>query len=155
MGDHVGDFALPGGVGVGACFERRDFTLCQQRGSVLILAFYRGADSSVCAQQMCSYSSSPDLFTDSGARVWGISPESVDSSARFALKHGLRVPLLSDPGRHVARSFGVETPGAQPRRAVFVIAPDGTLVWKYLALSESSFPPPAVLARHLARVQRT
>ena len=41
----------------------------------------------------------------------GISPQSVESHERFRERHGLNVPLLADPGKRVARAYGVLGPG--------------------------------------------
>ncbi|MBT2526825.1 redoxin domain-containing protein [Streptomyces sp. ISL-99] len=153
VGEHVGDFALPGGVFTGASFERRDFTLCQQRGFPLVLVFHQGDDTAACTERLCSYSNSLEMFPEHGPRVWGISPRSVDSHEAFARKHDLRIPLLSDAGRDVARSFGMSASGVEHRQAVFLIAPDGTLHWKRVSLLGAPLPSLTTLSRHLAAIQ--
>ncbi|MFI1015107.1 peroxiredoxin [Streptomyces sp. NPDC020965] len=153
-GRPIPDFTLPGGVLVGdaadGVFERRDFTLSERRGRPLVLAFYPGDDTSVCTKQLCSYSSGLDVFTDAGAEVWAISPQGVDSHEAFARKHGLRMPLLADTDRAVARSFGIAAPGIGLRRAVFVVAGDGTLHWKHVGLFGATFQSKETLAGQLA-----
>ncbi|MFI1868143.1 peroxiredoxin [Streptomyces jumonjinensis] len=153
-GSPVPDFTLPGGVLVGGgrdgAFERRDFTLSERRGVPLVLAFYPGDGTAVCTKQLCSYSSGLETFTECGAEVWGISPQSVDSHEEFARAHGLRMPLLADADRAVARAFGIAAPGIGLRRAVFVIARNGTLHWKHVALLGATFQSKETLARHLA-----
>ena len=64
----------------------------------------------------------------------GISPQSVDSHERFADQHGLTVPLLSDPGKKVARKYGVLGPGGFIRRAIFLVDPAGTVRYRNVAL---------------------
>lgn len=139
VGSLVGDFSLPGGELIGSSFERRDFELCKQRGKPLVLAFYPGDDTPVCTRQLCSYSSGLESFAEMGARVWGVSPQSVDSHETFARRHGLRMPLLADESRTVTRAFGIAAPGIGLRRAVFLIAADGTLHWKHVSLLEATF----------------
>ncbi|MFG2666625.1 redoxin domain-containing protein [Streptomyces sp. NPDC048387] len=56
IGDTVADFRLSGGHLAGGTFHRRDYTLCEQRGKPLTLAFYPGDDTPVCTAQLCSYS---------------------------------------------------------------------------------------------------
>ncbi|MET7617527.1 peroxiredoxin [Streptomyces sp. NPDC005408] len=153
QGQTVDDFTLPGGVLVDDAFERRDFTLSEQRGRPLVIAFYPGDDTTVCTKQLCSYSSGLETFTDCGAEVWAISPQSVDSHESFASKYGLRMPLLADTDRAVSRAFGVAAPGIGLRRAVFVIAADGTLHWKHVALFGATFQSTETLARQLAALQ--
>ncbi|MCX5202761.1 peroxiredoxin [Streptomyces sp. NBC_00237] len=145
----LADFTLPGGVLTDDGFEHGAYTLSSRRGRPLVLAFYPGDDTSVCTKQLCSYSSGLDVFADSGAEVWGISPQGLDSHESFARKHGLRMPLLADTDRSVAKSFGITAPGIGLRRAVFIVAPDGTLHWKHVSLLGATFQTTDVLAREL------
>ncbi|WP_405774087.1 peroxiredoxin [Streptomyces sp. NBC_00859] len=154
-GRAVADFSLPGGVLRNDVFERQDFVLSEQRGHPLVLAFYPGDDTSVCTKQLCSYSSGLETFTDCGAEVWAVSPQSVDSHEEFARKYGLRMPLLADTDRSVARAFGIAAPGIGLRRAVFLIAPDGTLHWKHVALLGATFQSRETLAQQLAGISAT
>ncbi|MFI6081427.1 peroxiredoxin [Streptomyces sp. NPDC051217] len=150
-GRPVENFTLPGGVlGGDNAFVRREYRLDERRGHPLVLAFYPGDDTSVCTKQLCSYSSGLETFTGLGAEVWGISPQDVDSHEAFARKHGLRIPLLADTERAVARAFGIAAPGIGLRRSVFLIAPDGTPRWKHVALFGATFQPVETLARELA-----
>lgn len=157
-GRPVENFALPGGVLAAGpdgddTFVRREYRLDERRGHPLVLAFYPGDDTSVCTKQLCSYSSGLETFTDLGAEVWGISPQDVDSHEAFARKYGLRIPLLADTDREVARAFGIAAPGIGLRRAVFLIAPDGTLHWKHVALFGATFQPVRTLAKELASLR--
>jgi thioredoxin-dependent peroxiredoxin len=149
-GQPVATFTLPGGVLDGDTFVRRDYRLDERRGHPLVLAFYPGDNTSVCTKQLCSYSSGLETFTELGAEVWGISPQDVDSHEGFARKYDLRIPLLADTDRSVARAFGVAAPGIGVRRSVFLIAPDGSLHWKHVALVGMTFQPVQTLARELA-----
>ncbi len=150
LGTKVPDFTLSGGVLDGERFERREFSLSQAAGHPLVLAFYPGDDTSVCTKQLCSYSSGLERFTELDARVWGISPQDVDSHEAFARKHDLRMPLLADPDRALVRAFGISMPGLGLRRAVFLIGPDGTLRWKHVALLGATFQSVDTLAERLA-----
>ncbi|MEJ8638370.1 MULTISPECIES: peroxiredoxin [Streptomyces] len=152
-GKPVPDFTLPGGVLADGAFERREFSLAAVRGRPLVLAFYPGDDTTVCTKQLCSYSSGLESFTECGAEVWAISPQGVDSHEAFARKHGLRMPLLADTDRAVSKAFGVAAPGIGLRRAVFVVAGDGTLHWKHVALFGATFQSKETLAAQLAALQ--
>lgn len=153
VGDALGDFTLPGGVLSGESFERRDYVLSEQRGKPLVLAFYPGDDTSVCTKQLCSYSSGLEEFTALGAEVWGISPQGMDSHEAFARKHDLRMPLLADTDRQVARSFGVAAAGIGVRRAVFLVSPDSTLHWKHVAVLGLTFQSLDTLSKHLTSMR--
>lgn len=152
-GAPVPDFTLPGGSLSEDTFVRREYTRSAAEGRPLVLAFYPGDDMSVCTKQLCSYSSGLAEFERCGADVWAISPQNVDSHESFARKYDLRIPLLADTTRDVARSFGVAAPGIGVRRAVFLIAPDGTLHWKHVALLGVTFQPVDTLTAQLATLQ--
>lgn len=150
IGAKVADFTLPGGVLDGDTFVRRDYSLSQAAGHPLVLAFYPGDDTSVCTKQMCSYSSGLERFDGLNAEVWGVSPQDVDSHEAFARKHGLRMPLLADPGRELVRAFGISMPGLGLRRSVFLVGPDGTLRWKHVALLGATYQSVDTLTEQLA-----
>ncbi|MEV7723513.1 peroxiredoxin [Streptomyces sp. NPDC101733] len=149
LGDVVNDFSLPGGVLVEDRFERADYTLGEQSGKPVVLAFYPGDNTPVCTKQLCSYSDGLEALQACGATVWGISPQDLDSHEGFARERGLRIPLLADPGRTVARAFGIDAPLIGLRRSVFVVAPDGRLHWKRVGALGATFPSAAVIARQL------
>ncbi|MEU6314758.1 peroxiredoxin [Streptomyces sp. NPDC047014] len=145
-----GDFRLPGGRLGGGTFHRSDYSLHAQRGNPVILAFYPGDDTPVCTAQLCSYSDGLEQLQSAGAVVWGISAQDLDSHERFARSRNLRMPLLSDPDRAVARSFGITAPLIGLRRSVFIIDAEGRLHWKHVTAVGATFPPATTLAAQLA-----
>ncbi|MFF7442101.1 peroxiredoxin [Streptomyces sp. NPDC008122] len=152
IGDTVGDFRLPGGRLDGETFQRREYTLCEQRGKPLVLAFYPGDDTPVCTAQLCSYSGGLADLQSAGATVWGISPQGLDSHERFARDRNLRMPLLSDQGRTVAKSFGITAPLIGLRRAVFILTSTGRLHWKHVTAVGATYPPATMLTAQLAKL---
>lgn len=155
LGQPAPELALEGGVLTDDGFRRSRYVLAGQRGRPVVLAFYPGDDTSVCTRQLCTYSSGLEQFSDLGAEVWGISPQGVDSHEAFARKYDLRFPLLADPDRTAARAFGVAAPGIGLRRAVFVVAPDGSLHWKHVALLGATFQPVHRLTEQLRGLKAT
>ncbi|PCG86002.1 peroxiredoxin [Streptomyces sp. WZ.A104] len=159
LGSEAPDFTLPGGVlrsapkSAGSTFERTDHRLSAARGRAVVLAFYPGDNTTVCTKQLCAYSSGMEAFEGLDAEVWGISPQGVDSHESFARAHGLRMPLLADEGREVARSYGVTAPGIGVRRAVFLIGPDGVLRWKHVALLGATFQSLSTLTDRLSGIK--
>ena len=127
IGDRAPDFALPGTGG-------KTYRLEDYRGRKLILAFYPGDSTTVCTKQFCSYRDDGDRIEGLGMPMVGISPQSVSSHERFADRHGLTVPLLSDPGKKVARKYGVLGPGGFIRRAIFLVDPAGTVRYRSVAM---------------------
>ncbi|MFE3560529.1 peroxiredoxin [Streptomyces sp. NPDC059193] len=150
IGDIVGDFRVPGGRLNGETFHRGDYILCEQRGRPMILAFYPGDDTPVCSAQLCSYSDGLERLQSAGATVWGISPQNLDSHERFARSRKLRTPLLADPDRSVAKSFGITAPLIGLRRSVFIITAHGRLHWKHVTALGATYPPTADLTAQLA-----
>jgi peroxiredoxin Q/BCP len=117
----------------------RTYRLSDFSDTGVILAFYPGDFTPVCTRQFCSYRDDGDRLEALGVPMVGISPQSVDSHEQFADRHGLSVPLLADPGKKVARSYGVLGPGGFVRRAVFLVDGDGVLRYRHVALVGASY----------------
>jgi len=144
------DFTLPGVLLTAGGATRADYTLSEQRGRPLVLAFYPGDETAVCTRQLCSYTSGFESFESLGATVWGISPQDVDSHEQFARKHGLKMPLLADTGLAVSRQYGITLGGAGLRRSVFVLDDQGIVRWKHVTLIGLTFPSTQTIAAQLA-----
>ena len=75
-----------------------------------------------------------------------ISPQSVDSHVGFAEKQkGFAFPLLADTEKSVAESYGILGPLGFYRRSVFVVDPDGKLVYAHRSVAGMKFKPTAEL----------
>jgi len=147
------DFTLPGITLAGGEAIQADYTLSQQRGKPIVLAFYPGDNTAVCTRQLCSYTSGLESFTGFGAAVWAISPQGLASHEQFARKYNLAFPLLADEGLTVARQYGITLGGAGLRRSVFVIDADGVLRWKHVTLVGLTFPTAQTISSQLASLQ--
>lgn len=115
-----------------------DFTLSDQDGSAVSLSdlrggwavvyFYPADDTPGCTAESCSFRDSHEQFTDAGARVVGISSDSVESHRAFADKHRLPFTLLADRDATVRKAWGVgKTMGLLPGRVTYVIDPEGVV----------------------------
>ena len=127
VGDVAPAFSLPGTGG-------RDYGLADYKDTGVIVAFYPGDFTPVCTKQFCSYRDDGDRIEALGVPMLGISPQTVESHERFAEEHELTVPLLSDPGKRVARSYGVVGPGGYLRRSIFLIDGGGVVRYRHVAL---------------------
>jgi thioredoxin-dependent peroxiredoxin len=125
-----------------------DFTLPDQDGSVVSLSdlrgswavvyFYPADDTPGCTAESCSFRDSHEEFTDAGARVIGISSDSVESHRAFADKHHLPFTLLADGDGTVRKAWGVgKTMGLLPGRVTYIIDPEGVVRHKF----SSQFKP--------------
>lgn len=103
----------------------RSYRLGDYRDEGVILAFYPGDFTPVCTKQFCSYRDYGGRIESLGLPMVGISPQSFESHERFADRHDPTVPLPSNPGGKVARSYGVVGPGGFIRRSIFLVDGDG------------------------------
>ena len=137
-GDEAPGFTLPGIDPDG----RRDFSLADQRGRPVVLVFYPGDNTPVCTQQLTTYTEDIGRFSDVGAQVLAISPQSVDSHAEFSCQNGgFAFPLLADEDRAVGEAYGIIGPLGFYRRSVFVVDAQGTVVYVHRAVAGLTFKP--------------
>jgi peroxiredoxin Q/BCP len=124
VGDPAPDFELDGTEG--------RFRLSDHRGERVVLLFYPGDFTPVCTKQFCSYAERADDMSSLGATVVGISAQDVDSHTKFVSENGIPVPLLADPDKKVAKSFGASVPVVGTRRAVVIVDEDGKIAYKHV-----------------------
>jgi len=74
-------------------------------GTKTIVYFYPKDDTSGCTLEACDFKDRLPKF--SGARVVGVSPDSVKSHAKFVAKFGLNFTLLADPERTLIEGLGL------------------------------------------------
>lgn len=155
IGQIAPDFTLPGIELTSSGVSQSEYTLSQQRGQPLVLAFYPGDNTPVCTRQLCSYTSGLESFTGFGASVWAISPQGLASHEQFARQYGLAFPLLADEGLTVARQYGIALAGVGLRRSVFVIDASGVLRWKHVTLVGLTYPAADVISAQVAALAAT
>ena len=113
--------------------------LADLKGSPVVLYFYPKDDTPGCTSEACAFRDRRPELEQLGARVFGVSPDSVESHARFRDKHALNFPLLADPDHAVAEKYGAwreknmygkKSMGIQ--RSTYLIDSDGKVakVWK-------------------------
>jgi len=73
----------------------------------VVLYFYPKDMTSGCTQEAAGFQAHLDAFAKAGAVVLGVSPDGLDSHAKFAGKQGLQFALLSDTDAKVATTYGV------------------------------------------------
>jgi peroxiredoxin len=65
-----------------------------------------------------------DKFADIGAGILAINPASVEAHDKYCDKKGFTFPLLSDPGRKVAKAYqATKLKDALIQRTVYVVGP--------------------------------
>jgi peroxiredoxin Q/BCP len=73
----------------------------------VVVYFYPKDDTSGCTKEACDFRDNLKAFERAGCTVFGVSPQGVDSKAKFASKHDLNFPLLADEGSTVCEKYGV------------------------------------------------
>lgn len=126
-----------------------DFSLHDQDGNLvdisnyigkkqLVIFFYPQDGSLNCTREACYFRDLMDVFEEAGAEVIGISGQSVESHKNFATVNNLKYKLLSDPGNHVRKLFGVPSGifGLVPGRVTYVVDREGKVVFIFNSQTE-------------------
>ena len=126
-GDTAPDFTLPDQDG-------NEVTLSGLRGETVVLYFYPRADTPGCTIQACGVRDRGAEYREAGARVLGVSPDTVEDVKKFAGKFDLDFTLLADADHGVAEAYGAwgersmygkKYMGVQ--RSTFLIDPEGKI----------------------------
>ena len=126
VGATAPDFTLPGVDG--RTREFGEFTLSDYRGRAVVLVFYPGDSSPMCARQLSEYTAGISAFESLDAQVLAVSHQSPESHLRFSDQQGgFAFPQLSDEDKAVAREYGVLGMLDLYRRCTFVLDGDGVV----------------------------
>jgi thioredoxin-dependent peroxiredoxin len=98
-GDQAPEIALPDDEGT---IHR----LADQRGKWTLIYFYPEDDTPGCTTEACQFRDLHPVISGEGLTVWGVSPDSTASHAKFRSKFELPFTLLSDDGHRVADAYG-------------------------------------------------
>lgn len=108
--------------------------LSDYKGQTIVVYFYPKDDTPGCTKEACSFRDTYADFRKAGVEIIGISPDTVNSHAKFTGKYDLPFILLSDPDHEVCeaygvwglkKSFGREYEGVY--RTTFIIGPEGEI----------------------------
>jgi thioredoxin-dependent peroxiredoxin len=121
------DFRLPDQSG-------NELNLSELRGETVVLYFYPRADTPGCTTQACGVRDRGAEYADTGARVIGVSPDTVEAVKKFADKFDLDFPLLADADHAVAEAYGTWVEKSMygkkymgVQRATFIVDPAGRI----------------------------
>ncbi|GAA0207047.1 redoxin domain-containing protein [Halobaculum roseum] len=129
----------------------------------VVLAFYPGVYSRTCTQELCELRDWKADLAEADAPLYGVSADTPWSLLAFIDEYDLQYPLVSGFNNSIIADFGVRRgarsaqedasgEGTDPRereesivagianRAVFVVAPDGTVSYTWLATEPLTFP---------------
>jgi len=113
--------------------------LSDLKGQRVVVYFYPRDNTPGCTREACAFRDQSVALKKLGAKVLGISTDSIESHGKFRDKHQLNFPLLADPDHAVAEKYGAwreknmygkKSMGIQ--RSTFLIDADGKVakVWK-------------------------
>jgi peroxiredoxin Q/BCP len=131
IGQKAPEFCLPNQ-------DSEEICLRDLRGSWVVLYFYPKDNTPGCTTEACDFTEALPDFTDLGATILGVSPDSVKKHQNFIAKKDLKITLLSDEEKEVLQAYGVwqlkknygrEYMGVV--RTTYLIDPDGNVahVW--------------------------
>jgi peroxiredoxin Q/BCP len=132
VGDKAPDFELPGDGGA-------PLRLADLKGQAVVLYFYPQDDTETCTIEAVAFNGLRPAFEAAGARIVGVSPDSVASHQRFKKKHRLAFELAADENRQAIEAydvwrektlFGRTYMGVE--RSTFLIGADGRIarIWR-------------------------
>ncbi len=82
-------------------------SLSDYSDNALVLFFYPKDDTSGCTVETIDFSKAQDAFEAAGAKLLGVSRDSIESHEKFIAKHALTVPLASDESGKTSQDYGV------------------------------------------------
>jgi peroxiredoxin Q/BCP len=115
-----------------------DITLSDLKGSAVVLYFYPRDDTPGCTKEALGFSEHLAAFEAAGAKVFGISRDTMAKHDKFTAKHDLTVPLLADEGQVTEaydvwvekNMYGKKSMGIE--RATYLIDAEGNIaqIWR-------------------------
>ncbi|ERG97881.1 MAG: peroxiredoxin [Haloquadratum sp. J07HQX50] len=112
----------------------------------VVLAFFPGAFTPPCSNEMVALEEHLDQFEEAGATVFGVSADSAFSLNAFRDEQDLSFDLISDMNRAAIDSYDVEIDIGElglmgvSNRAVFILDEDGTVVYSWEADEPTTEP---------------
>jgi peroxiredoxin len=127
--------------------EREKVSLSDYIGENIVLAFYPGAFTGGCTQEMCSIRDEIADLEDLDAIIFGISVNDPFSNKAFHEENVLNFPLLCDYLRKVVKIYDVyheDFAGLEgytvAKRSVFIINKVGVVRYKWITENPGVMP---------------
>lgn len=108
--------------------------LSDYRGKNVLLYFYPKDDTPGCTTEACNFRDDYSSYEKAGVTILGVSPDTVESHAKFKQKYHLPFALLADADHAVCslydvwklkKMYGKESYGVA--RTSYLISPEGTI----------------------------
>jgi len=141
-GDTVPMFSATRGTSDHESFELEDAL----GDGPVVLAFFPGAFTPPCTNEMVAVQDRLDEFQDAEATVLGVSADSPFSQGAFREEHGIEFDLVSDMAGEAIQEFDLEIDIGDlglygvANRAVFVLDEDATVTYSWVADDPTTEP---------------
>ncbi len=127
--------------------ERNPVNLKSYEGKKTIIAFFPGAFTGGCTEELCSFQSDLEEFNNLNVQIVGISVDSPFALTGWAQANGITFDLLSDYKKECIKLFDVEFHGlagmegyVSSNRAVFIADSSGEITYKWIAENPGVLP---------------
>ena len=127
--------------------ERNPVNLKSYEGKKTIIAFFPGAFTGGCTEELCSFQSDLEEFNNLNVQIVGISVDSPFALSGWAQANGISFDLLSDYKKECIKLFDVEFHGlagmegyVSSTRAVFIADSSGEITYKWIAENPGVLP---------------
>ena len=109
-----------------------------------VLAFFPGAFTGACTEEMCNFRDSMSEFNEMDTEVIGVSVDTPFALEEFAENNDLNFTLVSDTSKEISENYGVKIvmPGLEyevANRAVFLVK-DGEIIYEERMEDPSNLP---------------
>ncbi|MBL06612.1 MAG: peroxiredoxin [Chloroflexi bacterium] len=127
--------------------DRNPVNLRSYEGKKTIIAFFPGAFTGGCTEELCSFQSDLEEFNNLNVQIVGISVDSPFALTGWAQANGITFDLLSDYKKECIKLFDVEFQGlagmegyVSSTRAVFIADSSGEITYKWIAENPGVLP---------------
>ncbi|ELY85153.1 redoxin domain-containing protein [Natrialba taiwanensis] len=135
-GDAAPDFTAPLANG-----DVDEFSLSAEldEEAPIVLAFFPGAFTGVCTEEMCTFQDRLSAFDELDASVYGISRDSPFALNKFRAQNDLEFGLISDFNKEIIDEYGIamdfDDLGVYgvAKRSVFVVDADGEITYSWVS----------------------
>ena len=133
VGSKAPDFTLQASLG-GKVFT---FSLAEAlKTGPVVLYFYPAAFTKGCTLEAHNFAEAADQFEALGATIIGVSHDDIDTLNRFSVSECRnKFAVAADADRTVMKKYDAVLLWKYANRTTYVIAPDGTILLAYTALS--------------------
>ena len=127
--------------------DRNPVNLKSYEGKKTVIAFFPGAFTGGCTEELCSFQSDLDEFNNLDVQIVGISVDSPFALTGWAQANDITFDLLSDYKKECIKLFDVEFHGlagmdgyVSSNRAVFIADSSGVITYKWIAENPGVLP---------------